>query len=312
MNDKSENKLPVSVEIGAKATLEIKTEIPKESTGRLVDALTDIIRPFSEARGLKADLLRLQREEVAIEIARKAREKLAIEGTTPQPVSNKILVPLMEKGSCEDVTDSSMIDKWANLLASASLNLPVQPRFVGILGELAGSQAECLEYIAFNNSEKWEFPAREFANSFLEFAEHNFVPEFQNNVRDVIKRQKNPNKNLDEIVDGFAHPGVFLELLVIADSDEGIWLEYDSVAETGTRRESDLSVLESLGLIRRVVSSFEAEIKVKKKSNVEVSVFYYHLTQLGFEFCEVCARPRVRELEEIDHESARKKGLIEL
>ena len=61
-------KRPVNVDIGAKveAKLNVKTEVPAKSVGRLVDALTDIIRPFSEARGLKADALRLQREEVAI------------------------------------------------------------------------------------------------------------------------------------------------------------------------------------------------------------------------------------------------------
>jgi hypothetical protein len=36
-----------------------------------VDALTDIIRPFSERRGLKGDQIRLQREEVLVEVARK-------------------------------------------------------------------------------------------------------------------------------------------------------------------------------------------------------------------------------------------------
>jgi hypothetical protein len=47
--------LPVNIDVGVKAEakFDVKTEIPAKSTGRLVDALTDIIRPFSEARGLK-------------------------------------------------------------------------------------------------------------------------------------------------------------------------------------------------------------------------------------------------------------------
>ena len=54
---------------GAKATLEIKAEVPKESAGRMVDALTDLVRPWSEARGLRADMIRLHREDVALQIA---------------------------------------------------------------------------------------------------------------------------------------------------------------------------------------------------------------------------------------------------
>jgi|SRR6516164_5975791 len=63
----------------AKARLDIRAEVPTTSVGRLVDALTDIIRPFSEHRGLKADLICVQREEVAIEIARLPRQRIAAE-----------------------------------------------------------------------------------------------------------------------------------------------------------------------------------------------------------------------------------------
>ena len=82
MNDKEkEGGLPVRVDIGARveAKLELKGEIPSAPLGRAVDALVDIIRPFSESRGLKADLLRLQREDVAIEIARRGVERVKLE-----------------------------------------------------------------------------------------------------------------------------------------------------------------------------------------------------------------------------------------
>jgi Abortive infection alpha len=155
--------LPISVDIAARAEakLNVKAEVPSKSVGRLVDALTDIIRPFTEARGLKADILRLQREEVAIEIARRGREKVLIEeGREISPVPTKILVPLIEKGSCEDIDDSEMIDRWASLLASAALDQnKVAPRFVGILGELSGSQAVLLERIAFNSFSEVTHPS---------------------------------------------------------------------------------------------------------------------------------------------------------
>jgi hypothetical protein len=81
MNDKT-NPFPVQVDIGAKAEakFEVKAEVPPVSVGRFVDAITDIFRPFSEARGLRADQIRLQRAEVAIEIARLARQAIVEEG----------------------------------------------------------------------------------------------------------------------------------------------------------------------------------------------------------------------------------------
>jgi hypothetical protein len=103
----------VNVELGASARLEIKTEIPAKSTGRLVDALTDLIRPFSEARGLRGDEIRLQREEVAIEIARRALERKALEEEAIVPVANKVLVPLLEQASLEDIDDDVMMERWA-------------------------------------------------------------------------------------------------------------------------------------------------------------------------------------------------------
>lgn len=51
MSDELKRSVNVDIGIGAKA--EVKTEIPSESSGRLLDTLTDIIRPFSERRGLK-------------------------------------------------------------------------------------------------------------------------------------------------------------------------------------------------------------------------------------------------------------------
>jgi hypothetical protein len=60
----------LDIGFSARASLEarISTEIPSQSSGRLLDTVTDMFRPFAERRGLKADLIRLQREEVLIEI----------------------------------------------------------------------------------------------------------------------------------------------------------------------------------------------------------------------------------------------------
>jgi hypothetical protein len=146
---------PVRVDVGVKAEakLEIKTEIPSESSGHLVDALVDIIRPFSEKRGLRADLIRLQREEVAVAIALKAAERLRISESTPHSIPNKILVPILEKASLEE-PNSELIDWWANLLASTARSPNIKSvTFADVLSQIGGNHARLLDHIA---SPRWK------------------------------------------------------------------------------------------------------------------------------------------------------------
>lgn len=155
MNDEINNEQSsIKVDFGAKAEakLEVTTEIPSESSGRFVDALTDIIRPFSEKRGLKADLIRLQREEVAITIMQRAREKLRLAGTTQHPIPNKILLPLLEKSSLEE-PESELIDRWSNLLASTAIDPNVKSiTFADILSSIGSEHAMLIDKMA---SPRW-------------------------------------------------------------------------------------------------------------------------------------------------------------
>jgi hypothetical protein len=142
--DERELKSPISVAIGLKAGLEVKAEIPKKSVGRLVDSLTDMIRPFAEARGLRADQIRLQREDILIEIAKKARTRADLEGVVINPLPIKMLVPFLEKASAED-TDGDMRDRWAALLFSASKEFHSRHlTFLDILGRLSSDEIKIL------------------------------------------------------------------------------------------------------------------------------------------------------------------------
>jgi hypothetical protein len=86
----------------------VSVTVPSKPVGRLIDAVTGIISPFSEKGRLKADQIRLQREDVLIEIAKKAKERLAIEKQPIKPIPNKILVPLLEAASNEDIDDTCL------------------------------------------------------------------------------------------------------------------------------------------------------------------------------------------------------------
>jgi hypothetical protein len=143
------NKSSVKVDVGLSAKAEIKGEIPAGSMGRLVDAFTDVIRPFSEARGLRADQIRLQREDVMIKIAQKAQRRIEIEGGTPNPIPNRLLVPLIEKASLTDLDDELLLEAWANLMSSASNGVKANHGiFIDILSKIDSVHLKYLEFLA--------------------------------------------------------------------------------------------------------------------------------------------------------------------
>jgi hypothetical protein len=301
-------KASTRLEAVAKATYQRKkttTEvIPPDVTRAKASAWLTLLSPITEWAGLKGDalnfqrrLLRIQQEETLLRVAESVREKLS--GTSiSQPVPRKILVPALEKASLEDAADKVMIDRWANLLASAALKVKVQPRFVGILEELAGSQAECLERIAFNRYKDFNYPATIFADSFLDFAEYSIRQSFEAAIRKILTSERLATDALEEIIRVFSRPGVLLGLVIIDDPEREFWINYDSIAETGIRDEEDLSIIESLGLVRYVVIRFDVSLKQGKRK-LRVSTYYHHLTNMGVEFCEVCSRPRISEMEKI-------------
>jgi hypothetical protein len=268
-------------------------------------AWLDFISPITEWAGLKGDqlrskraLFRIQQEETLLRVAEAVRTR--IEGKKVKPVPLKILVPALEKASLEEPSDDAMIQRWAELLASASQNIAVQPRFVSILGELAGSQAECLDVIAFNNYEEYNFPANALNGSSFDFAEHAYRRTIEEQVLGLLGQDANIDEMIDQLVAQLDRPGVFPELIMVHVPGTDDWYSYDTVQQTGVRRESDFAILESLGLIRRVTVELNIELKNPEGVPAWVSIYYYHLTQLGVEFCEVCSRQRVAELEKID------------
>ncbi len=318
MTKKKSTKASIKAEATAKAELVAKatyqrkhtsTEvIPPDVTRAKASAWLDMISPITEWAGLKGDqlrskraLLRIQQEETLLRVAQAVR--LRIEGKDIKPVPPKILVPALEKAALEEPSDDAMIRRWAELLASASQEIAVQPRFVSILGELATSQADCLEVIAFNHFEKYNFPGSELTGSPYDFAEHDYRRTIEGQVITFLESGSNIEDLTDRIASKLNRPGVFPELIVVHVGETDDWYEYDTVRQTGVRRESDLAILESLGLVRRAAIEFFVELNNPAGVVAEISIYYFHLTQLGVEFCEVCSRGQIVELERIDEAS---------
>lgn len=285
MTGEKEPSVTVDIGLGAKASLQAKvsTEIPAQSSGRLVDALTDIIRPFSERRGLKGDQIRLQREEVLVEIARKARRSMEIENQPISPLPNKFLVPFLEKASLEEL-DSVLIDRWADLLASCSADPgSAHPRFVQILSEMTGKDAALLRALALNCID--EQPNADLSLSVCSFefdpihARRHFADWFIAN-----------NPEADEIFEYlevmFGSPGVSLIDVPIAEiGTDNFWSfslkEANLPPAARGEATANLEILCSLQL----ASKMHLHIS---NSRFDVDIYYVCITVLGVEFLMKC------------------------
>ncbi len=158
--------------------------------------------------------------------------------------------------------------------------------------------------VAFGNADISDFPEADFEDSFSQFADHGVSELFESTLQ-LILEGGNPEVAFQLTIETFKRPGVLLILANIISSRTEKWYTYDSVAETGMRNDEDLSILESLGLVRYAVITFM--VHTEDFGSFEVLTHYYHLTRLGVEFCKVCSRQRVDELKKIDTVSTQQK-----
>jgi hypothetical protein len=280
-----ENKPKVSIEVGAKAEFraEVKGEIPSSSMGRLVDALTDVIRPFTERQGLKADQIRLQREEILTLIAVKARERLAIEGKEPSAVPNRILVPLLEKASLSDPEDTTLVEAWTNILASASSE-PNQNHalFVDILSKLEAAHLKFLEFLAM--------PSGVPEDLFLHRSERDIREWVEEHAGPAVKRARVPNDPTGEIdrfgaemeayvrVPGSCLVAAGLAIDTMNPAEPTLYFELtDSYAKTEFS-EAITGALESLNVVRRI------SISEPDASTLRPWLEVIQFTMFGYEF----------------------------
>jgi hypothetical protein len=281
------------VEAVAKASYQLKrtvTEvIPPDVTRAKAGAWLDLISPFTEWAGLKGDelrsrreLLRLQREDVLSEIAIRARSRLG-SAHPSHPIPNKFLIPFLEKASLEE-PGSSLVDMWASLLVSASEKFEsYHTHFVSIMAQLSAKQGHILKTIIATD-DKHE----------LEIATDNIRMWFvQNRVRQQVYRllyeklqkdreELNVQDINDTLRDALAHLGVdpvyvSFEDIIKKDSYE-VKTEWSNFKDED---EVDYSILDAVGLIRRVDAYFAI-------GEWEFELIYYHITELGHHFAVSC------------------------
>jgi len=294
-----DKKTPVNVDISAGASLkvEIKTEIPPESSGRFLDALTDIIRPFSEGRGLRADQIRLQREYVLIEIAKLARHRAELKGLELQPVESRVLVPLLERASLTDEKSDFLKSKWANLLISASINSsPNSSLYTEILGSLDPIHVKILDKISSLNPGLHLEEAGYALDDIHSEMDRSIGPFFAKLPREIETYPHNASPELENVFefieDFFLKPGLTFDYFMAGDKYEtepGIF--YNSEHEfsfdfEGSNRTQVLQALVSKGLLNS--RTFSHRDFPESPKWFELWMKLLALSHFGVGFVEAC------------------------
>jgi hypothetical protein len=281
MTDEKSSKLPVTIDVGVKASLEVKAKVPEEVTGRLVTSLTDIIRPFTEARGLRADQIRLQREDVLIEIAKKARLRAELEEIEIRPVPNKMLVPFLEKASVE-FDDKEMQDRWAALLLSASKSFQARHlTFVDILSRLSSAELLLLEEVCF--SEK-SFPETSYPGGHLEKNQLSV----QGCASRLVLRSDASTEDSHRAYESFERELVlsYGRLMHASVRSTNTYFYYTPFGSVGDARFASLEILERERLVA---------LDRLQPPGTGVEVGYFTVNHLGIRFVRECA-PKASEM----------------
>jgi len=267
--------LPLPVRIS------VKTSIPAKSSGRLLDALTDLIRPITESRGLKADMIRLQREEVSIKIVQLSKKRIEAERGVITPIPLKSLVPLLEQSSLEDPEDKTMISLWANLLSSAAMGAQHNvPRYVSILSQINGKQARIIQKIFVKKKRKIQkINADLLADDLWAIDQAGILLRLRQEAP-VIKM----DRMLSILIEHIDIAGVAVNDVIFNRGQE----QWDGVTKNRKRPLLedediiDIETLESLNLIKDI------SFKYMPFEDYEISVFFYRVTPLCIEMFSAC------------------------
>ena len=265
-----------------KTTTEI---IPPDVTRAKTGAWLDLISPLTEWAGLKGDQLRyqraqlrLQREDVLADIIKRAHQKLGRAYVQSRPIQNKFIVPFLEQASLES-PDSFLTDIWASLLASAAKEFSsYHIHFVSVISQLSPLQGQIFEKLLGTKSAKD-----------LELANDNLWMNFSiNAIRRTVARLvadlpvASTESFFESIVELFNHVGTEVVHAAAEELDTHDYFEIPIPSNYRDENEVDYSILEAVGLIRRVETDFF------DVGNWALTLTYYYLTPLGYHFARAC------------------------
>lgn len=131
----------------------ISLRIEAGTIARLSGALVDLISSFSETFGVAGDAVgryRLAKREAAAATLMRAQELRLGTSREGQKVAQKILDPIMEGASREDLGENNVLELWARVLSKSPTQFDSKfAIFADILGKIGPDEAEF--FIEFMN-----------------------------------------------------------------------------------------------------------------------------------------------------------------
>jgi len=271
--------------------------IPEEVTRAKAGAWLDLISPLTQWAGRLGDRQRRKRflegviyDEVVIDqIVDKATERLRPpKSGIIQPIPAKFVLSFLEQASREE-PGSPLVDKWANLLASASEEFDAQYiHFVSILARLSSEQALLFQSMidragslnalrhALDDGYWYRGTQGVTGAIALELMKHPYVE--KDGERGAAAYAQFIRAALEITFDTPALAFVYGSFII----EE---LNYNFIPSYTTYRgdqEVGYSILEAIGILRRV------ETGLFEVGDVSFAATYYHLTPLGFHLAKSC------------------------
>lgn len=266
--------------------MDIRTELPSNSSGRTLDALTDVFRPISEGLGYIGDKIQLQRQKTLLEIAKRTKKRLAVLDKPVRPIPSKFFLPLLEKASLEDVKDSTLVDMWANLIATASTEgVQMLGQYVNILSNIVPKQVAILESMFDFEDEDGTYAAGHLIDNYY-YLNQTGLPSTQDRHSQITDAER----FAEALVEELNIKGVAIDTINIFFIDESRGTGFSLGSPDGIYTDSkylDFENLVRLGLIDKT------EIKRHRIGIFDIDVHYYIVTPVGIDLYACCNPKRL-------------------
>jgi hypothetical protein len=265
---------------GASVKVDIKTEVPSTSSGRALDALTDILRPISESLGYVGDQIQLRRQNTLLEIARRAKQRIEETGKAALPIPPKFFLPLLEKASLEDIDDETLMSMWANLIATASTeNVQMLGQYINILANVVPKQVQILDTMLGSDGGSPDDASHLFDNYY--YLNQTGLPGTLNAHGGIADAED----FADAIMEALNIKGVAIDTISVYHVDDRRGDGFTMGSPDGVYSDQDYLDFENLvrlGLIDRT------EIKRHKIGIFDIDVHYYVVNPVGIDLFACC------------------------
>lgn len=289
----------VKIDVGAKLTA--KTDIPSASSGRFVDAIVDLIRPVSEGAGWLGDRIQLGRQQTLTKIARLTEKRLHLGNKPIKLPPPKLLLPLIERASLEEVNEAKLIEMWANLLATAATEkVEMLGQYTAILSELTSDQVRILERMTYLGDEG-PYDAGHLRDRHSDLNQAGLAAR----IYDLWEIDA-PDNLIQELNSRLSVPGVALDCLLVYYKENPLEKEYYHIEGSDTtkiyteNKFYDFENLVRLGLIEK------CELKRHDIGNFNVDISYYIVTPVAADLC-ACCNPKLLVRENNSQCASKKK-----